>query len=135
MKQNWISHVVSSFGNDILYKIRISSRFGIENYAGKVGIIQKIFVNIVIFVCLWFSVPNCPDTSRQNCQYPLSKKCRFLLLAISIMAVWRHFGTEHYAWGLGVVQDLWEYCGFFLSDFLGLKYPDTHNSYIMTLYK
>lgn len=52
MKQNWISHVVSSFGNDILYKIRISPRFGIENYAGKVGIIQKIFVNIVIFfVC------------------------------------------------------------------------------------
>lgn len=44
--------------------IGILTQVGIENYGLKVGIIQKIFVNIADFSCVIFLSPNCADTSR-----------------------------------------------------------------------
>ena len=30
-----------------------------------------------------------------------------------------HFGTENYAWKVGIIQNLYDYCRFFMYDFLG----------------
>ena len=45
------------------------------------------------------------------------------------MGTSRHFGTENYALRLDIVQNLCEFCQFFLCHFLGPKCFDTSKSY------
>lgn len=40
-----------------------------------------------------------------------------------------HFGIENYAWKLAMVQNVREYCRFFLYYFLGPNYANTSNSH------
>ena len=41
------------------------------------------------------------------------------------MEMWGHFGTENYTWRFGIALNPWEYCRYFLCDFLG---PNSHTT-------
>ena len=103
----------------------ILTQFGTEHYGRKVGIILKTSVNIVNFYELvWFGVDTCRpkfvDTVRPNLLI-------ILVSNIYILGISRHFNTKNYMSRLAIVQNLCEYCQFFLCDFLGPNYAIVRN--------
>ena len=102
--------------------MKIPGQFGIENYSWKVGIMQKICKYCWFFVCN-FLCQTVSILSDQMCQYPQTKMCQFFLLAICIMGILGQSGTKNYVWRLGIIQNLCEFCWFFLYDFWAQNVP------------
>ena len=51
--------------------------------------------------------------------------CQIGLQAICMIVIFGHFGLENYILKLSIVQNLCEYCQFFVCDYLGPNCADT----------
>ena len=106
------------------------TRFDIENYGWKDRIIRKVHCEYC-----WFSLRDCWTQTRlipldQNVLIPLHHSVFVLLVVICIIGILRHFGTENYAWKLGIIQNFSEYWQFFFHVFSAPNCADTPNSHI-----
>ena len=74
--QNILNLLVSTMHNG-----NIKKYFGTENYAWKVGIIQKSLRTLKIFLVRYFVPKHCANTSKQNVPLPLDQNVMILLVS------------------------------------------------------
>ena len=120
MTQNLVSQKVSSLGS--MWNRDFGTGWHIELFMESWYNSKNLCEHCCFSVCdaklIWY-------LQTTPCQYPQTKRCWFFLYAICTMRTLGHLDLENYAWRLGIVKNLLEYCWFFLNDFLGLKCHDT----------